>query len=146
MKTLNVVKYILIFVLLCNTVSACLCAKSNVVDAYNNSKNIFVGTVILIEDTIIKDDYVKDFPGSYYLITFDIKEKIKNKFTETKFKVLTEHGGAACGFKFELGKEYLVYTEDLNKAYELTNTCTRTSIMVNVKKCELRKLRKLNRY
>jgi hypothetical protein len=145
MKTLNVLKYIVISVLLCNTVSACICGKSNVVDAYRNSKSIFVGTVILIEDTIIKDDYVKDFPGYYFLITFDLKEKIKNEFKENKFKVLTQHSGEACGFKFELGKKYLVYTEDLSKAYELTNKCTRTSIMENVKKCELRKLSKLNR-
>ncbi len=106
-----------------SSIFACSCVllesdsiEKQVREAYTNSNAVFVGEVV---EVIEKPD------------TFITEVKFKNvKSWKNKFKdavsITTGRGGGDCGYNFEVGKKYLVYTDgDKNKLR--TNICTRTS-------------------
>ncbi len=112
-----------------SSIFACSCVllesdsiEKQVREAYTNSNAVFVGEVV---EVIEKPD------------TFITEVKFKNvKSWKNKFKdavsITTGRGGGDCGYNFEVGKKYLVYTDgDKNKLR--TNICTRTSAFESYK-------------
>ena len=83
-------------------------------DAYQKSSAVFVGKVIKVNE---KSDVV--------LVRFRVEKIWNNKF-QGEITVSTAKDSAACGYKFEIGKKYLVYSDGKNNNLT-TNICTRTS-------------------
>ena len=111
------------FVLNASDVFACSCSletgnksiKEKVKEAHKDSTAVFVGEVI---DIIQKPD----------VYSVEVKFKIEKSWDNKSLKevtIFTGRGGGDCGYKFEVGKKYLVYAYG-NKELA-TNICTRTS-------------------
>jgi len=85
-------------------------------EAYKNSTAVFSGEVL----EVIKN------PDAYFVeVKFKVVKSWKNEFKDSVL-VRTGQGGGDCGYEFEIGKKYLIYTNgDENNLR--TNICTRTS-------------------
>ncbi len=106
-----------------SSVLACSCVllgnesiEKQVREAYTNSTAVFSGEVL---------EVVKN-PDAYFVeVKFKVVKSWKNEFKDSVL-VRTGQGGGDCGYEFEIGKKYLVYTNgDENNLR--TNICTRTS-------------------
>jgi len=91
-----------------------LSIEKQVKDAYQKSSTVFVGKVVKV---IEKPDF--------NLVTFKVEKTWNNKF-QSEITVSTAKDSAACGYRFEIGKKYLVYADGENKNLT-TNICTRTA-------------------
>lgn len=84
---------------------------------------------------------------------FEITETIKGKQKKQVIEIASQRNGSSCGYKFELGKSYLVYsrksahfsTKTKNEIDFVTSLCDRNQILENTRKREFRQLKKLNR-
>lgn len=106
-------------------VSACSCVAPStnntrilVRDAYKNSQAIFSGKVL----EIVRND------SSYsFLVKMQVRKFWKGKLFK-KIEISTALDSAACGFAFEVGKEYLIYAYK-NENKLTTNICSRTKLL-----------------
>lgn len=106
-----------------SSILACSCVpqgsesiEKQVKEAYTNSTAVFVGEVVEVIEK----------PDAYSVeIKFKVVKSWKNEFKDAA-SIKTGRGGGDCGYKFEVGKRYLVYT-DGDKNNLRTNICTRTS-------------------
>jgi hypothetical protein len=86
-------------------------------NAYASSTSIFVGEVV---EVITKPDV--------YFVSVKFKvEKNWNKNFQKEITVSTGKGGGDCGYKFQIGKKYLVYAYGENNKLS-TDICTRTAL------------------
>jgi len=101
---------------------ACSCVvsrdsvKKQIAASYDNSTVIFSGKVTSVEPAA---------DGMYVIVTLTVKESWKGT-NGTEIKVKTAKDSAMCGFNFEAGKEYLVYTNGIAGDLSVGN-CSRTS-------------------
>lgn len=108
------------------------------------SKEFKISNVILVGKVISKDTFnIKDtlFPSlSIYKIKYQvlISRMIKGKIKTRIVSIISGIGNGDCGFSFEVGKEYLIYSTFENRHYRqgeivkkflATNICTRTKII-----------------
>jgi hypothetical protein len=103
--------------LACSCVATRESVKTQVSNAYKDSTAIFSGKVTAIEQTA---------DGNTYVVKFAVKDTWKGA-GGTEITVRTETQSSMCGYRFALGREYVVY------AYQSTNTlgvnnCSRTAI------------------
>jgi hypothetical protein len=120
-------------------VCGCSCAGPNpVCSAYWQSPAIFRGRVL--EQALIGDTKttVKNLDGTTSTIVspgqirvrFSVLEMLKGE-PQPEIVVLTKEQGSACGFQFEDGREYIVFTDGGEGAGELwTTKCSRTHALV----------------
>lgn len=108
-----------------NGAFACSCSlprgnksiKAQVEKAHKESAAVFVGEVI----EIVKK------PNTYFVtVKLKVEKTWSNEYKKEVFLV-TGQGGGDCGYKFEIGKKYLIYAYYGNKNMLQTNICTRTS-------------------
>lgn len=117
--------------------------------AFTQSDLIISGKVIDINKGEVENK--KPF-ASPVIYKFEIFKKFKGNFEREVVEIISEESGSMCGYKFELGKYYIVYARNINYYSTITNNeydfvtsiCTRNQILKNVKKKEVRKLKKLN--
>ncbi len=96
---------------------ACSCSEpAPPLESLEVSKAVFVGKVTDID---------RELFGNNETVTLTVSSAWKGIST-TEVHVTTSSDEASCGYNFELGKEYLVYT--LQDKME-TNICTRTSLL-----------------
>ncbi|MDQ3713249.1 MAG: hypothetical protein M3388_13665 [Acidobacteriota bacterium] len=115
--------FIFFTVLNASNVLACSCIlqdsesiEKQVKKAYTNSTAVFVGEVVEVIEK----------PNAYSVeVKFKVVKSWKNELKDAA-SITTGRGGGDCGFEFEVGKKYLVYT-DGDKNNLRTNICTRTS-------------------
>lgn len=103
--------------------SACSCMindkplKTQVKKAYKDSTAIFSGEVVEITGPAA-DEY-------FVTVKFRVEASWKGE-TDTEVTITTASQGSMCGYQFEVGKKYIVYT--YGQIDELsTNNCTRTT-------------------
>lgn len=105
-----------------NDLFACSCVaspnpvKQQVKDSYANSAAIFSGEVVSITP---KDEWT-------VAVKFKVAKSWKGKFSK-EIIITTSKDSAMCGYNFEVGKKYLVYTSGAKESLSTTN-CSRTSI------------------
>lgn len=106
-----------------NSIMACECIKpENPAKALENSKAVFSGKV-----TDIDRNYLPLYLGNK--IEFQVYNSWKG-VSDKSVTIYAEESSAACGYKFEENKEYLVYAyEDEGKLK--TGLCTRTNLLEN---------------
>ncbi len=102
--------------LACSCVASLDSAKKQITTAYDNSAAIFSGKVTSVEPTA---------DGNYFIVTIAVKDSWKGT-SSTEIKVKTARDSSMCGFAFETGKEYLVYTYGAAGDLAVEN-CSRTS-------------------
>ncbi len=113
-----------IVLLSCTDQHACSCAaKPPVGDAFAEATSVFVGSCI--EGKLVR----RPVPGSDTFIfvasfTFEITRAWKGASDKKNITVETGLGYGDCGFPFQIGSSYLVYTNG-TEPYQ-TNICTRS--------------------
>jgi hypothetical protein len=134
---------------------ACTCGSRNesfskqIKRAFTEADLIISGKVIEIE--IVNKARLKS-SADPIIYKFEITKTIKGKIEKEIIEIVSKTSGASCGYKFELGKTYLVYarksnyfsSKTKNEFDFITGLCDRNQILKNVDKKELRKLNKLN--
>ncbi len=108
---------------------ACSCApagdaalKTQVTEAYKKSSNVFSGEVIEI---------TKGSAAFTAKVKFKIDKSWKKKIFG-ELTVITATDSALCGYFFEVGKKYVVYTYGEN-SNSRTDICTRTALLKSSK-------------
>ncbi len=151
--------FVLLFTLLLiftTKLSACSCIEENnsfrkkVKTEYVESDLIFTGTVLSRKE--IPKTSRKVF-GSAVVFTFEVSEIIKGKRHHSQIEVITNSDGASCGYEFEVGNTYLVYSRQSHyytpvtqsKSDFITGLCYRNQKLKNVRKKEHRILSRMAR-
>ncbi|GAA0877023.1 hypothetical protein GCM10009118_34330 [Wandonia haliotis] len=148
-------KITVLFLVLCslfiwNSSYACSCiGKATTKQELKSSDFVFRGTVIeestFVIDTLFGDEYVYN---TKYKFKVQSIYKGKKKYHEQEVIITTGVGNGDCGFKFEKGKEYIVYTNWKNKYYSAgkqvekflyTNICKRTTSDTETEETEIEK-------
>ena len=94
---------------------ACSCVETTSAEQFNDASAIFVGIPVSISED-----------GEQRSIDFDVSESRKGTVAN-HINVTTGSGDADCGFNFEIGKEYIVYTDGQEQLS--TSICTGTSLL-----------------
>ncbi len=134
---------------------ACSCIETNesltkkVEKAFTESDLIISGQVI---DIKIENKARIKSSADPIIYKFEITKTIKGKVEKEFIEIVSEDSGVSCGYKFELGKSYLVYARKSthftkmtkNEFDFVTSLCDRNQKLNTVHKKELRKLKRLN--
>jgi len=99
-------------------VSQCRCTPRTFSDQYNNSNIVFSGIVT----NIVRQ-------GSNNRVTFNVFRTFKGR-SSNKLTVITSASTNACGYKFQKGSDYLVYTTRSGNDLKV-DLCSRTSLLDN---------------
>ena len=105
---------------------ACSCAEPYPVkEELERSSAVFSGKVVEIVDKN-KSKAIQS-SADPIAVRFEVEESWK-KISQTQIIVYTERSSASCGYRFDLGKEYLVYAHEADG--ELwANICSRTALL-----------------
>ena len=91
--------------------------KQQVKKARVQSQAVFVGEVLEVVSS----------PESYVVkVKFRVESSWKG-MVATELLLTTGRGGGDCGYRFEVGKKYLVYAYGSDERDLLTNICQRTA-------------------
>ena len=144
MKTIIIV---LLYTFYSVSVYCCSCiGESKLKSAIKSSDYIFIGSVIDINHKAVVDTFIVDELDSLYFldtmyvneITFRIVTLYKGKKRSEEIKIITGLGSGDCGFEFDNGKEYIVYSyyqykpdaydEKTRYRFLYTDICSRTRL------------------
>jgi hypothetical protein len=138
---MKAIRLAIVIALLCGgpMVDACSCVpRRPVAESFANAHHVFLGTVEQIDDRRTglhgvwlrvraffgKEPYFSDTEAVGFKVTFRAKTIWKGP-AERNVTVFTGRGGGDCGYRFEVGKTYLVYTRCDGFCY--TGICMRTT-------------------
>jgi hypothetical protein len=101
---------------------ACSCISEGPVSS------IKLGTSVIFRGTVAEVTFIPDADtGGRYQVRFAVKEMFSGD-PKPEEVVYTSPGGSMCGFDFEQGSEYVVFTDQSTKDKTLrTSICSRTS-------------------
>ncbi len=115
---------ILLFLLLVSSpIIACDCSSEIELSLeYHRSRQVIIGKVLSI---------TKSKDGSENLVSVEIKKDFKGEKTGEKVIIRTNSSPKACGYKFVIGKEYLIYANQHQRVPKdwSTSICSRTIAM-----------------
>ncbi len=125
------------FVMLCSVfvvsvwtaprVHACSCIPNPPPrEAFEQAGLVFAGRVL-----DIRDASEAEYPGSLD-VTLEVERPFKGVFIET-IKVRTARHSASCGFPFEEGERYLVYTDASDDGVVRASLCSRTASLLDAR-------------
>ncbi len=111
------------FLIFTNTANACSCIMAESPSkSLEKAVDVFSGRVL---------DVKKPRLGASSIDSVKVKFNVLSVWKEAEYKemeVSTAMSSASCGFGFEKGKEYLVYTYD-NKGETSVSLCSRTKLL-----------------
>ena len=134
---------------------ACTCIeikesiRKKIEQAYSQSDIIFTGKV-LSKEIKTHDEYTSSRDPIIY--TVEIINLIKGEYKTGTIEVVSERSGASCGYLFELGKSYLIYSTESTHFSDLTKNpsdiytglCSGNQELRRTRKMELRILKRLS--
>jgi|SRR5690606_6646742 len=147
-------RLILVLIICCpSIVFSCTCeGEESVKEAIQNSDVVFLGKVLSKNIIEIKDE---NLPTNYSLkkakYVLLITKIYKGVVINDSLSIITGLGSGDCGFEFEVGLDYIVYSKYSNKYFERgievdeflsTDICSRTILN---QKCELKKVKKYSK-
>ena len=88
--------------------------EQRVKKARKNSRAVFSGRVLRIEEV-----------GYMLKVTLGVENSWKERLPK-EVVLFTGRGGGDCGYRFEVGEDYLVYAYDFSGTVLGTNICQRT--------------------
>jgi len=106
--------------------SACSCIIESTNEALENSVAIFSGTVTKITES--HPTWPITSSADPVTVEFQVDRVWKGP-SEKTIKVKTPSSGASCGYGFEMGKTYLVYSHDIQEEppVQRVSLCSRTA-------------------
>ena len=145
---------ILIFTFSCTKTFACSCIETNeslsqkVEKAFIEADLIITGAVIGIKKF---NERKFTYSGNPTIYEFEITKTIRGKVKKEIIEIVSAESDASCGYSFEIGKSYLVYTRKSNEFSSktknefdyITSLCDRNQKIKKVNKKEFEKLEKL---
>ena len=160
-KRLPRILFLLAILFFSNKAEACKClANPDVSSALNSSAAVFSGIVREVEHRSYSVSNHIGLPQSidasadimkFQAITFELDKTYKGVAPGKKTLVVsTQNEAAACGYQFEVGKSYLVYTfkmhaPDKNLPELVTSYCTRTKAIDENTAAEISELETLSK-
>ncbi|WP_157760868.1 hypothetical protein [Chitinophaga caeni] len=134
---------------------ACSCVgEMSVKKALKKNDIVFIGKVISMEKITITQNLSgteTNINHYFYRFTFTIEKRYKGKVKTSAIEITTGVGSGDCGYKFEIGKSYVVYANKRKryfnegpkvKTFLYTDVCERTTVKVAEEKNEIEKYRK----
>lgn len=115
---------LLFFTFSAREIFACSCVLNEappaeqVKKAYKEATAVFSGKVV---------EVVRDPDVFFVKVKLRVEKSWKNKFTD-EVTITTASNSAACGFNFEVGEKYLLYTRGERDNLQ-TDICQRTSLL-----------------
>ena len=111
-------------------VSACSCGSiPDVSVALDEAQDVFAGRVVALELVAIHDvDPTSSFAPEHLKVTFAVHSIWKGEVEELT-TVFTGFACCICGFPFEIGEHYLVYTHASTDELTYTSICSRTKLL-----------------
>jgi hypothetical protein len=107
---------------------ACSCAyERSIKEELKTSEEVFAGKVLGIkEERELSIEFSPTtFLPSHKSVLFEVTKSFKG-VTQSQILIKTMLHEAACGYDFQVGKEYLVYANELRPEFLETNICDRT--------------------
>jgi hypothetical protein len=99
---------------------ACSCPILTFEEGFKNADKVFSGKVMAIKKTGSRENGLA--------VKLNVQKTWKNT-EETQMIVYTALDSAGCGFHFEEGKEYLVYTSENQEGKDVVSLCSRTALL-----------------
>ncbi|MET4108669.1 hypothetical protein [Hymenobacter sp. UYP22] len=171
MKSVPVILFFLLLhssaALACSCIGAIGSEKEQVAAAYQRDALVFVGRVLSVEKVVTTDTLWVSDTGPLeqrvrltqhetFRYTFAVARKYKGLTTESRVQVSSETQSASCGREFKVGSAYLLYGFQVSEKYPAdggpatpiapyfaTSLCNRGQELREVKRAELKQLKKL---
>lgn len=150
-----ILAFFIFFIPITNAIGcSCIAEKESlrkkVQKEFLRSDVIFTGNVIAIKDFNTHPTRSSSRDPIQY--TFEIIEQIKGVDTKREIQIISERSGSSCGYRFQIGKTYMVYaitsnyhtTTTGNQIDYSTSICSRNNHVARVSKKEKRILKKLS--
>lgn len=148
---------VIIAILFATTSFACSCVefkgtfRKQIEKSFSESDVIVLGKVVGIKK--LNSNALLKSSADPVIYTFEIQNILKGKLEKEVIEIVSASDGASCGYVFETGKSYLVYSRTsnffaakTNNAFDYsTGLCSRNQELKKVRKKELRKLSRLQR-
>jgi len=134
-KNVSILTYILLLFCSYETYACSCISKANVKNEIKTSDVVIIGKVVAEKSFTIEVDSFPMLNINLKEYTFLIEKKLKGKTQQDTLKIVTGIGNGDCGFKFLLGKKYIVYASFTDIGPELspqtfnflfTDICRRT--------------------
>lgn len=123
-------------------VDKCPCGpKLPVEEAYLKSDGIFIGKVV---ESRLAGFKVYDQAYKYMEYNLEVVKKYKGNIIDNKVIIRTGLGGSDCGYRFLLGKEYIIYGSQYKANLYSTNSCARNREIISREEREIKILEKLS--
>ncbi|RSK45990.1 hypothetical protein [Hymenobacter perfusus] len=153
--------------LACSCVSGSGSEKQQIATAYQRDALVFVGRVVAVETVVTTDTLQVSDTGPLaertqlvrqesFRYTFAVSRKYKGLTTEDTVRVSSAMQSASCGREFRVGSAYLLYGFQISEKaspygspatsitpYFATSLCNRGQELKDVKRAELKQLKKL---
>jgi len=153
--------------LACSCVSGSGSEKQQIATAYQRDALVFVGRVVAVETVVTTDTLQVSDTGPLaerirlvrqesFRYTFAVLRKYKGLTTEDTVRVSSATQSASCGREFRVGSAYLLYGFQISEEtspyggpatpitpYFATSLCNRGQELKDVKRAELKQLKKL---
>ncbi|AHJ99125.1 hypothetical protein [Hymenobacter swuensis] len=153
--------------LACSCVGGSGSEKQQIATAYQRDALVFVGRVVAVETVVTTDTLQVSDTGPLeqrtqmvrkesFRYTFTVSRKYKGLTTEDTVLVSSATQSASCGREFKAGAEYLLYGFQISEKaspyggpatpippYFATSLCNRGQELKDVKRAELKQLKKL---
>lgn len=149
--TIAVVVFSTTDVLACSCVSKKISFGKKVKIEFQRSDLVFTGKVI---DIIDNETGETTFSGYPIIYIFEVVQTFKGKGETKIIEVVSARASASCGYKFNVGETYLVYSikSDFYNSYTrnnsdfITSLCDRNKPLATTEKREIRKLERLSKH
>ena len=153
---IKLILFLVVSVAFTNYTNACTCIEEHisldkkVTKAFEESELVIIGKVIEIKE--YQSYPPKTYTGDPIAYTFEIEKIFKGVKTASTVTIISSRDGASCGYRFNKGESYLVFSslsgyfarqtgEDLSFT---TSICRRNQVSTNVERKELKILEKLS--
>lgn len=138
---------------------ACTCAKDSRVSKKEEISEKYERADVVFSGNLIKKEALnkarKRSSGDPVRYTFEIIEQYKDSFSKSTIEIVSEASGSSCGYEFNEGMTYLIYTTKStrfndrfpelvdNKDTFTTGLCSGNMLRKKVDKKQLRILKRL---
>ena len=139
------------------TANACSCIKKHTSLIkqtkynYNNSVIVFSGKVI--DKKVFPKSEKYNSSMDPVVVTFEVDQFYKGNYYKKTIALITTADGASCGYHFEIGNSYMVYSNEYetyipatkNTHKYRTGLCSGNKLRKNIKQKELKRLKRFRK-
>ena len=153
---IKLILFLVVSVAFTNYTNACTCIEEHisldkkVTKAFEESELVIIGKVIEIKE--YQSYPPKTYTGDPIAYTFEIEKIFKGVKTASTVTIISSRDGASCGYRFNKGESYLVFSslsgyfarQTGEDSIFTTSICKRNQVSTLVRRKELKMLEKLS--